>query len=517
MKTLRWRDRRQPARAERIGWLAWIAGLFAWLGQSGRYLVWVRAAILAVLAARYVLETATRARLARAEDEPLAAPTHVRDLDIRPASLPADIGAAARALWDGGQQRAALALLYRGLLSRLAHVHSVPIRDSTTEGDCLVLAAAHLATPRHDYVSRLVRLWQHAVYGHEDVSCRCGSRSVRRLRDGVGSAPPRLPRSERHRREQGPCLDCGSGGRVSARLLDREQHRVDRGEDPAAAQRGSGDESFLCRAALRGGARSADVVGSSARAAARQMQRSCVSAWHWSLTERRRYSLERWVESGGRLVVAGRLAGGEDEFERWSGITRTHRRARVQVRHVQCRALRLPSAHGGARRVTRGGRRRALHRVRRRSRDLPPDHAEDIVGPARRGGDAGRAGAGRPWLGHGNQRVAFLSSESAGRRPRPAVRRRRGPADGRRGALPFRGRPSVAPRAAVDIRQPGSRARSGRDRAWPVAEQCPIRPARERAADRAPFARRADPRHGPVRPPLWRRRVAARGEPPCAD
>jgi hypothetical protein len=51
-----------------------------------------------------------------------------------------------------------------------------------------------------------------------------------------------------------------------------------------------------------------------------------VSAWHWTLTERRRYSFERWVESGGRLVVAGRLAGGEDEFERWSGITRTQRK-----------------------------------------------------------------------------------------------------------------------------------------------------------------------------------------------
>jgi hypothetical protein len=108
--------------------------------------------------------------VAREEDEPLAAPTHVRDLDIRPASLPPDIGAAARALWDAGQQRAALALLYRGLLSRLAHVHSVPIRDSTTEGDCLALAAEHLPTPRHDYVSRLVGVWQHAVYGHEEVS-----------------------------------------------------------------------------------------------------------------------------------------------------------------------------------------------------------------------------------------------------------------------------------------------------------------------------------------------------------
>ena len=184
MKTLRWRDARAPARTERIGWLAWIAGFFAWLGQSGRYLVWVAAAILAVLAARYVLETAIRARVAREEDAPLITPTHVRDLDIRPASLPPDIGAAARALWDAGQHRAALALLYRGLLSRLAHVHSVPIRDSTTEGDCLALAAEHLAAPRQDYVSRLVGVWQHAVYGHEEVS----GVAVHELCDGFATA-----------------------------------------------------------------------------------------------------------------------------------------------------------------------------------------------------------------------------------------------------------------------------------------------------------------------------------------
>ena len=48
-------------------------------------------------------------------------------------------------------------------------------------------------------------------------------------------------------------------------------------------------------------------------------------AWHWDLTETRRYALERWVESGGRLVVAGPLAGGGDEFERWSGVVRRHR------------------------------------------------------------------------------------------------------------------------------------------------------------------------------------------------
>jgi hypothetical protein len=50
-----------------------------------------------------------------------------------------------------------------------------------------------------------------------------------------------------------------------------------------------------------------------------------LSDWHWSLSKSRREPLERWVESGGRLVVDGSLAGGQDEFERWSGIGRGDR------------------------------------------------------------------------------------------------------------------------------------------------------------------------------------------------
>ena len=46
-----------------------------------------------------------------------------------------------------------------------------------------------------------------------------------------------------------------------------------------------------------------------------------LSGFHWDLSARRRDALERWVESGGRLVVDWTLLGGE-EFERWSGITR---------------------------------------------------------------------------------------------------------------------------------------------------------------------------------------------------
>ena len=51
-----------------------------------------------------------------------------------------------------------------------------------------------------------------------------------------------------------------------------------------------------------------------------------LSGWHWTLSARRREGLERWIESGGRLVVAGDLSGGEAEFAEWSGIVRTYRK-----------------------------------------------------------------------------------------------------------------------------------------------------------------------------------------------
>jgi len=50
-----------------------------------------------------------------------------------------------------------------------------------------------------------------------------------------------------------------------------------------------------------------------------------LSTWHWDLSAGRREALEGWVESGGRLVIDRTLAGGENEFERWSGIVREYR------------------------------------------------------------------------------------------------------------------------------------------------------------------------------------------------
>lgn len=171
MHTLKWVDESEKKKRRNMkipAWLSWFGGLFSWLSQSSRALVWILAAILVGLLVIYI------ARLMRGRDlgtraERFVAPSHVRDLDIRPESLPEDIGRSARALWDRDEHRAALALLYRGLLSRLVHVYNVPIRDSSTEGDCLRLAVPHLNETRMNYASRLVRVWQRAVYGGEQV------------------------------------------------------------------------------------------------------------------------------------------------------------------------------------------------------------------------------------------------------------------------------------------------------------------------------------------------------------
>ena len=159
---LQWRQTQQPSKRD-LGWLSWIGGLFGWFMQSARYLMWAAIVFLAAWLAVY-LTRAFRIQHADAA-EAFVPPTHVRNLDIRPESLPANIGGAARALWDRGEHRAALSLLYRGLLSRLTHVHRVPIRDSTTEGDCLVLLAGRVPPKTGEYSARLVDAWRGFVYG----------------------------------------------------------------------------------------------------------------------------------------------------------------------------------------------------------------------------------------------------------------------------------------------------------------------------------------------------------------
>jgi len=166
---LRWKEA-EPVTDEPWWWTwanaaaRWFRGLFMWVAESGRLIIYVLGALGVGLVAYYLVRLVRTRGLPRLPTQ-FAAPSHVRDLDIRPESLPADVGAEALVLWKRGEQRAALALLYRGTLSRLVHTHGVPIRASSTEGECLALARPRLAETGARYTSRLVETWAAAVYG----------------------------------------------------------------------------------------------------------------------------------------------------------------------------------------------------------------------------------------------------------------------------------------------------------------------------------------------------------------
>lgn len=144
---------------------SWLVGLARWLAEAGRLVIWAlgaTAVALFLVGLRHWIRVRADADAAQAIRH---LPSHVRELDIRPESLPDQIGATAKALWQSGEHHAALSLLYRGALSRLVHDHAVPIRAASTEGECVQLATRRLARGPGDFFARLVSAWQLAVYG----------------------------------------------------------------------------------------------------------------------------------------------------------------------------------------------------------------------------------------------------------------------------------------------------------------------------------------------------------------
>lgn len=85
-------------------------------------------------------------------------------LDIQPESLPADVADAAWDLWQSGQPRAAMSLLYRGALSHLVTREKLELGVQATEEDCLRVCRQRVAPEVGDYFNRLTRAWQQLAY-----------------------------------------------------------------------------------------------------------------------------------------------------------------------------------------------------------------------------------------------------------------------------------------------------------------------------------------------------------------
>ena len=88
----------------------------------------------------------------------------VMGMQVTAESLPKDIPARVLALWREGKHHEALALLYRGTISKVIDASRVDIQESDTEGDCLrrVVAAGNGAHP--GYFRGLTETWMKLAY-----------------------------------------------------------------------------------------------------------------------------------------------------------------------------------------------------------------------------------------------------------------------------------------------------------------------------------------------------------------
>jgi hypothetical protein len=163
LRTLRWNEEKAQATPPP----RWLTRLFDFFAQSSSLLLWIVGAVCAAIAVVWAIRMLRqRAPVATLEER---AVTTVQGLDIRPESLPENIGAAALELLEAGREREALSLLYRGALSRAVHRYGIAILASATEGEALRAVNATLDPPRAAYFADLVALWQRAVYAGESV------------------------------------------------------------------------------------------------------------------------------------------------------------------------------------------------------------------------------------------------------------------------------------------------------------------------------------------------------------
>lgn len=104
------------------------------------------------------------ARAPKAEPAQDTLPAQLFGLAVDPHSLPDDLPAAAERLWPS-DPRAALALLYRGLLSQLLHERRLPLKAAHTEGEVLVLLQTLNDPPLAAFAAHLLDAWQALAYG----------------------------------------------------------------------------------------------------------------------------------------------------------------------------------------------------------------------------------------------------------------------------------------------------------------------------------------------------------------
>jgi hypothetical protein len=143
---------------------SWLAPLAEFLARSARVLLVVALAV-GIAAILFALR-GVRPNLQR-DRGPAPPPPSFFGLDLDPATLPEDVAAAARALWQRGDRIGALSLLYRGALVRLGARGALDLPVSATEFECVRAVRRTQPEPVSSAFGALTGSWIRARYAHE--------------------------------------------------------------------------------------------------------------------------------------------------------------------------------------------------------------------------------------------------------------------------------------------------------------------------------------------------------------
>lgn len=139
------------------------------LAGGSKFLVWVGAGILiALILWRYAKIRQWLGRYFPDRDDRFTPPKELFGMDIRPESLPDDIGSTYRELIRQQHKREALSLMYRGVLSHLINTHHVHIYASQTENECCAIVKKYRSEPETSFFTDLTALWLTTAYGHRE-------------------------------------------------------------------------------------------------------------------------------------------------------------------------------------------------------------------------------------------------------------------------------------------------------------------------------------------------------------
>ena len=153
-------------------WPEWLTDLFSAIGSGVAGGIEIVAVALAALALGWILLRFTSSPTLDALGEAVGparrkrAPRELFGMEITEESLPDDLVARAASLAAEGRVREALALLYRGALSRLVLHRGADLPLGVTERECLAVATPLLPERGAAYFGALTQVWLRCAYGH---------------------------------------------------------------------------------------------------------------------------------------------------------------------------------------------------------------------------------------------------------------------------------------------------------------------------------------------------------------